>query len=691
MKTIEKFFNPAGIAVIGVSNSPGNLGRIIVSNLTRWGFNGKITAVGRRACTVDGIKVSAGMNNPADFASCDLAVIITPARTVPGFMSRCGELGIRNIIIETAGFSEFDEEGADLQHEIRDVAEKFGIRFLGPNCVGLIQLSNGNVSVFSYIPTGIPVENNAIIAQSGGVGVSILRSFASSGYGVNWMISIGNKLDLDEVDVARFLFNNKQVDRLVCFLESLPRGRFFCDLVKQSGIPVVVQKVNRTEAASRAAESHTAALANNDKAVSAAFEQAGIIRARDTRDVMLAVKATMLPRPEGRRIALLSRSGGHAVAAADSCSDLGLSLPSFSDRLLEGINTIKPESVIRRSNPLDFGDVFGFSEMEQIVDLVCREEIFDGTILILLYNHSREGTEARRFLARTAEISRKSNKPVSIAAVVEKEEFLDLSRSINWPLFETPEEAVYAMGIALKNRESRLRADGTRVKTAIEYGLQAELTFLKKPGVLSPERSLELIRHAGIPVAGFTKGIDAIPPSFPLVAKYNAESDHVIHKLSAGLLVRDIADIESLKEADSFIRERAASLGLPEGETLVQSQVEGIEIFLGAVRDDSFGPMVLFGCGGSMVEVMDDTVLWPYPFTLEEIKYKLDQTGMPRLAGKELDPEKLAGWLGGLGELLIQLPTIKEIDVNPLMLNGMNSQAVDARVVMISGEKSGLK
>ncbi len=675
---MEKFFDPAGIVVVGVSSAPDNFGRIIVGNLVRWGFAGKIVAVGRQEDEVEGVPVLADMDDAGKLEGCELAVILTPAPTVPGIIRRLGELGIRHAVVETAGFSEFGENGDDLEDELLAASRASGVRFIGPNCVGLLQLKSGTVVPFAYIPEDIPSGDTAIIAQSGGVGLAFMRELIMQSQGVGWMVSIGNEMDVEGVEIADYLLKEKPIGRLLCYLEAIKHGSVLCEAAKQSDTPIVVLKSNRTEAAAGVAQSHTAALANDDKVVSASLEKAGIIRAADSREALLAVHATRLPTPAGRRVGLLSRSGGHAVLAADACSLEGLDLPPFSDGLVEKINAIHPVKVIRRANPLDTGDLFDFSKTARIVESVCAEGGCDGVICVHVYNLMREKEQGRRFVTEVADISRRLNKPVALSVVVEQEELAELRKLVNWPLFESPEDAVRAFSLLVRRHEALERGRGDTVTAA---GISAALPEVET-GVWSLQRSLALLASVGIPVVP-TVGHDAdrLPP-FPVVAKHSADSESVIHKADLGLVRVNIGDARVLEKTACEIRDEVKRRGLPPGEVLVQPQLKGAEVFLGAKRDRSFGPVVLFGSGGGDVEQIDDVVCWPYPFTMAEIERLWRKTRLPALLGGRLGPREAAPWLAALGELLVRLPAIAEIDVNPVIVNEDGALAVDARVVM---------
>jgi len=683
---MRQFFDPKGIVVIGVSDARVNLGKNIVDNLVRWEFGGRVVAVGREAGEVYGVAVLDSMDDEAAFAGCDLAVILTPANLVPGHMRRCGALGINHVIVETAGFSELDGEGGNgaAQRAILEAARDHEMRFMGPNCVGLMQVDTGNILPFAHVPRDLLRGDTAIIAQSGGVGLALMRGLAHQGVGSNWMASVGNKLDVDEVDLAAHLVAKKDVGRVVMYLESIPRGRALCDLARSTEVPFVVHKANRSTAVAHVAQSHTAALANDDRVVSAALEQAGVLRATDSRETLLAAHATRLPPLRGRRIALLSRSGGHAVISADRCEQLGLDLPPFSQPLLGHLASLQRQSVIRRGNPLDLGDIFDFRVAARVLARVLEDDGFDGVVYVQLHNRVTEVDQGEEFLKAAAALGKAADKPLALAVVSDEAQVARFRDLTGWPVFDTPEDAVAVMGLLVRQQEARTRARAPRLTVDLPGAppetAPTSVSGLANAAIWSLGRSLALVSRAGVPVADTVVHGSTQPTRFPVVAKHSADTDWVVHKAAVGLVRTGLEGPGQVSEAAREIEETAQRLGLPTGEVLVQSHLEGPEVFLGARRDPSFGPVVLFGCGGSLVELLDDVVCWPYPFGEAEIAHLVGRTKLDSLAGDLLDPKQLARWLAGLGALLEADPTIEEIDVNPVVLTADGPQAIDARV-----------
>jgi acetate---CoA ligase (ADP-forming) len=685
---MKTFFDPRGIAVFGVSPSPSNLAQRVVHNLVAWKFAGKIVAVGRAAGEVYGVPILAGAGDAKAFEGCDLAVILTPAAMIPGIVRRCGEVGIARAVIESSGFTELRDERAGLEHELITAAREAGVRFIGPNCVGLIRFDRGVVCDFAQIDPREAVGDAAVISQSGGVGLCQLRALDTQGAPANWMISIGNKLDIDEVALLDHLLCGEPVGRVLCYLESMPRGRAFCDVVRAHDVPVVVHKVNRTAAAVQVARSHTAALANDDAVVDAALEQAGAIRAADTRESALAVAATLLPPVLGNRVVLLSRSGGHAVIATDACVDEGLELPPFAPGLCAELDRLQPESVIQRANPLDLGDVFDFGLQARIAERICREDAFDVLVFVNVNNPTAERDAARRLVTELADISRLTGKPVAIAAVTTDDELRELRQLARWPVFGTPEEAVRAVGLLWRRTAAIKRARGEVASGggAAAPGLGPALAAAAAggPRVLSLAESMELLRAAGLPAAPLLRagdpGVEAL--GSPLVAKHTAPAREVVHKAAAGLVRAGLRDRAEVDRAVAELERRAAELGLAGGEVVIQPQLVGPELFLGARRDPAFGPVVLFGAGGGQVEALGDVQVWPAPFTAEEIEHRWRLTRIGRVVEGRLGAAEIARWAAGLAHLLELEPRILEIDVNPIILAPSGHAAVDARLVV---------
>ena len=276
---MREIFYPSSVAVIGVSSKPDNLGRNIVANLVNYGFDGIVYAVGPRGGAIETRRIYHSVGDIPDHI--DLAVILTPAQTVPGVLEECGRKGIRFAIIETAGFREYTEDGKKLEDEIVQVASKYGIRFVGPNCIGAINMENGFCVPFPRLTKFVLRGEVSMISQSGGVGMSVLNLMANEGLGLNKFVSVGNMLNLDAEDMLEYLIQDEGTRLIFLYLESIQNGRRLMEVARKSNKPILVFKSNIGKLGQNIALSHTASLASDDKVVEAALQQAGIVRVRD--------------------------------------------------------------------------------------------------------------------------------------------------------------------------------------------------------------------------------------------------------------------------------------------------------------------------------------------------------------------------------------------------------------------------
>jgi len=352
---MREIFYPCSVAVIGVSAKPTNLGRNIVANMIEYDFDGIVYAVGPSGGMIETRRIYRSVGDIPDHV--DLAVILTPAQTVPEVLDECGHKGIRFAIIETAGFREYGEGGRKLEDEISRVAEQHGIRFVGPNCIGAINMENGFCVPFPRLKKFVKRGDVSIVTQSGGVGMSALNLMANEGLGLNKFVSVGNMLNLNAEDMLEYLVTDEGTSLVFVYLESIRDGRRLMEIARKSDKPVLVFKSNIGKLGQNIALSHTASLTSDDKVVEAAFHQAGIVRIRDATTLGNNLKILGLPPMKGKKLGIISRSGGHAVLAADACELSGFDLAEFPESFLREIEKHFRASVIKLTNPLDLGDL----------------------------------------------------------------------------------------------------------------------------------------------------------------------------------------------------------------------------------------------------------------------------------------------------------------------------------------------
>jgi len=686
------FFYPKNMVVIGVSPEKDNLGKNIVMNCLTFGFQGEILSVGLRSGVVFGQKIHPTLKEID--REIHVAVILTPAKTIPGILDQCGQKGIKWAVIESSGFSELGEEGISVEKACVQVAKRYGIRFIGPNCIGVINMENGVALPFMPLNRDIPLGPVSILAQSGGVGVSYVAFLAEENIGVNKFVSIGNKLNVDENDLLEYLIHDEGTRIILLYLEGFTDGRRFMKIASKSGKPILVHKSNRFKASAEIARSHTAALLANDQLVDYALEQAECVRVNTMDDAMDYIKSLNLPPLKGNRLAVVSRSGGHAVIAADACAHYGFLLPPFPDELLKKFESRLRAHVIRLQNPLDLGDIFDLQFYEFIVEAILKRDDIDGLLLGHGYRHRGFEQEASRSLVRkVAQLMDRYQKPVALFIFTESVEMDYLKRNFPIPIFSAPENAMRAFYLSHKwaSRRQGPLSPSIREDVALEEA-KAILERHRNQEALFLKEAMDLIACYGfvVPDHRMATSPDECLEAWhalngPVAMKINRP--HISHKSDLGAIR---LNLNSVAEIEGAFKDLKAVAGNQPVEILIQSMVEkGREVILGGKQDELFGPVILFGLGGIFVEALEDVVWRVAPIDKEEAHRMVSQIkGHKILQGirgeKPRDMNVLETLLVRVSWMMLDLPEIKEIDINPVMLlpEGEGAVAVDARVIL---------
>jgi acetate---CoA ligase (ADP-forming) len=444
----SNFFYPGNIAVVGVSPDKTNLGKNIVKNCLSFGYQGEILPIGLREGVAFGQRIQTSLD--AIDRRIDLVVILTPAGTIPGILEQCGRKGIRHAVIESGGFSEMGEERKPLEEACREAARKHGIRFIGPNGIGVTNLENGLALPFMPLRSDLTLGPVSILAQSGGVGLSYLNLLADESIGINKFVSLGNKLNVDENDLLSYLIHDKGTKIILLYLEGFSDARRFVEIASKSDKPILVYKSNRFQGSASIAHSHTAALFSNDRVVNDALEQAGCIRINALDDAMDYIKSQTIPPLKGNRLVVVSRSGGHAVIAADACAYYGFRLPRFPDEFLRKFESRFRARVIRLQNPLDLGDLFELEFYEYIVEEMLKREDVDGVLLGHGYRRGYEQEASRELFKKVEHLVERYQKPVATFVHTEAAERDYLKKTLKMPIFSAPENAMRALSLSYR-------------------------------------------------------------------------------------------------------------------------------------------------------------------------------------------------------------------------------------------------
>ena len=689
---MDKIFYPDSIVVVGVSERTDNLATTIISNLLAFGYEGDIHAVGLRSGEVHGIPILTSLQSLPD--GVDLAVVLTPAATVPGLVEACGQKGISRVVIESGGFAEFSEAGRELEAQVRAVARRWGIRFVGPNCISVVNMENGLCLPFTLLEKRSARRGPvSVLAQSGGVSITYLYLLSEAGLGVNKVVSMGNKADLDEVDYLSFLLDDPGTEIVCLYLESIEEGRRLMALAASSSKPIIVHKANTGRASAEIAFSHTAALANDDRIVNAALGQARLARATSFDDAVALAQGFALPPVRGRDLVIVARSGGHAVVAADAAEANGFRLVPMPGDFLAEVQSMFRADVITLTNPLDLGAIFDFGLYGRIVEECLRALDPDALLLVHTYSSGLEGEMSRALVRRVQELSHELGKPVVLCAFAPQEEVEGLKQETDYPVFTEIEAAVRALAASRDRCTGAGRLPSLSPATLDRPGQVERL--LAHDGVLMADAALALCAAFGIPAAPWAV-VDSVEGAltaasrigYPVALK--ALSADLPHKSDVGGVVLDVDSPEALRGAFPALVARVAER-VPgvrvEGVLLQRMLSGGREVILGGKRDPSFGPVVMFGLGGVYVEVFEDVAFRLAPLTRQAAEGMIAEVRGSRLLGgvrgePAVDGEAVIEALLALSRLLVACPEVVEIDVNPMLVFERNGAAVDARAVV---------
>jgi len=452
---MRQFFYPSSIVVFGVSEHPRNLARNIIANCRNFDFTGRIYTVGKHHGVIDGHKI---ITEPESLPfGIDLAIILIPAGQVAGIMDLCGRRGFRHAVVSTGGYREFEQQGNRVEKDLLETARRHNIRFIGPNCIGVICADSGLCTPFNPMNPMIFKQGRiSLIAQSGGIATQTAYYFSEEHVGFSKIISAGNKLNIDEKDLIEYLMADEDTDQIHLYLESIDDGRALIRLARKSKKPIVLFKSNVSRAAAEVAMSHTAALSNDDRIVNAAMKQAGIIRVKDIHDMTVCAKALRLPPLAGNRLAAISLSGGFAVILGDACEKAGFQCPKLPDKLLKKIESFRRGGVIRMANPMDFGDVHDLQVLVFTIKQCLALEEIDGLVLSFMYGPEMaemfgDGIDNPEPMLRfVKKLSEDAGKPIALSFFAERR-YIEQMKAINvFPVFNDPVESVRALGM-LKN------------------------------------------------------------------------------------------------------------------------------------------------------------------------------------------------------------------------------------------------
>ena len=626
----------------------------------------------------------------------DVAIIISPAQTVADFMEACGKKGIKRIVIESGGFSEYSEGQNILEKKILEIADHYNIRFIGPNCIGTVNFDIKMMMPFGFFPETPSGGRVAMIVQSGGIGSAYLKEFGDNAIIPGKFAAIGNKLQIDEVDVLDYLIKDEKTDVITMYMEGFKRGRAFFNLALRSDKPIIVQKSNRSNLTAKIAQSHTTALSADDTVVDGCFRQAAVIRAEDNIDFLNAVKIIRLPLMKSRRVAVLSRSGGHAVLTADACAKFGFSLVDFPPAFIETVKTIYHTRVIAHQNPLDLGEIFDYTIFTKILEEALKLPDVDGVLFNHLYVATYEAEMSRDFLSNVGRLVKQYQKPVAVTVNTDAPELLNISKNQGYPIFTSPLIAAKALDVSATYYEEKTARDarGKNVPSSINMAAIEKIREhcgAEKRIPLTDE-ALQITGDAGIGcVAGVTvksaKEASKCKLNFPVAVKLLSRD--ASHKSDVGGVRLKIQNHKKLVEAISDMKKvfkKIKPQPTIDGFLIQEMAADGVECFVGGRQDPVFGPIVIAGLGGIFLEIFKDTSIRLAPVTKNEAMDMLKQLqAYPVLQGArgkmKADIDAFSDVICRVSQLLTRAQDIAEIDLNPVIVHekGKGVSIVDSR------------
>ncbi len=694
---MKRFFYPRSVAVVGVSERADNLGRNIVNNLLEFGFSGDIFPVGPKGGRVHNLDIFPLLEDLPYVP--DLVAVLAPARVVPSVLDACGQMGVQRVVVESGGFSELGAEGQRLEEEVRQRLRQYGIRMMGPNGLGAINLEIGLCLPFMNLPHKPRLGGVSLLCQSGGVGTNVIAWLAQAGLGMNKFVSLGNKLDVNENDLLEFLLEDPGTKLIYLYMEDLADGRRLMELGRRANKPILLHKANIGELSADIARSHTASLAVDDDVVTAACCQAGILRVHSRNEFLQAAIALQQPPLRGNRLVVLSRSGGEAVVTADACHKAGFKLPPLSPEIVHLIESRSRAGVIKPINPLDLGDIFDFSLYADVAAAFCQDPDVDGIILNYGPINDLEREAARAMARNLIETARRHEKPLLITVIGNLEEREYFRHELGVPVFAFPGEAIRALALARRFHTCQLPLTPVAPPEVPSLGAVGSLLapYLATVGPVPMPVALEAMNTLGIAVpprrlAQTAEEAEAAAQELglPLCLKLVAPS--ALHKSDLGGVLLNLNTTAAVRQGFAAIAQ-VARTNLPKGEpwqVLAMPFIEkGMEVIIGAKRDRVFGPMILFGAGGIWVEVLEDVAMRLAPLDQAAALELIHETKIAKIlrgfrGQGPSDLQALAQCLVLLSAFMLEFPQVQEVDLNPVRVfpEGQGCLALDARIIM---------
>ncbi|MGB8779748.1 MAG: GNAT family N-acetyltransferase [Candidatus Bathyarchaeia archaeon] len=700
---LDKIFNPKTIAVVGASDEVGSVGYALIKNFIDLKFEGKIFPVNLHKSEILGLKAYASVEQIPE--TVDLAVIATPSRTVPDVLEQCGKAGINGVIIISAGFKEIGPEGRALEDRITEIRKKYGMRIVGPNCLGVIRPSISlNATFMSKMPKPGKI---AFLSQSGALGSAILDWAMHENIGFSNFVSLGSMVDVDFGDLIDYFGTDPKTRSILMYIEGITDARGFMSAARHFARtkPIIVIKAGKFSESAKAAASHTGSLTGEDLIYDKAFKRAGMVRVDDIADLFNCAEVLgMQPLPQGPNLAIITNAGGPGVMATDALIARGGKLAKLSEKTMEKLNSILPH-YWSRGNPIDILGDAKADRYRAVVEACLDDENVDGIAIIYTAQAVAEPVAVAKSIVELCKSRGSLNKTIltSFMGYGAVEEANRVFHENSIPTYSTPEQAIKTYhymyqykrnlelqyetpeelpvdvvppkrplmaimrNVASENRETMNEAEA---KTFLEY---YNLPVVKTRVARTEDEAALLAQQIG----------------YPVVLKI--VSPQIVHKTDAGGVVLDIGNETEVRNAFNHIV-KAGKEHNPNAEILgvtVQPMVkkQGYEVIIGAKADPLFGPVILFGMGGVGVELFKDFALGIPPLNQTLVRRMMEETKVYQLLRgyRNVPPANiklLEEILVRFSQMLVDFPQLREVDINPLFINEKEAIALDARIVI---------
>lgn len=705
-KSIEFIMNPRSIAVVGATNRPGSVGLAVFRNILSAGFQGVLYPVNPKAKSVWSVKAYPRLADIPD--EVDLAVIIVPAEVVCSILEEAGKKQVKGAIVISAGFKEVGGHGVELENCVKEVVGKYDIRLVGPNCLGVIN-NNENVCMNASFATKMPKAGNiAFISQSGALCTAVLDYAEGRDIGFSKFVSFGNKADINEVDLLHYLKDDPDTDVILMYLEDITHGRAFLETAReitwQAHKPMLAIKSGRSAEGARAAASHTGSLAGSDNIYDALFHQSGILRVEGVDELFnRALAFAKQPIPKGNRIAIVTNAGGPGIMATDAAIRHNLRMATLSEETKQKLKQDLPPTASIQ-NPVDVIGDATHERYEDAIRHVLMDENVDGAIVILTPQAMTDVLETAEIIPH---VMKGINKPVlcSFMGIV------DVSRGIQYlekhgiPNYAFPEAAVRSMAsmvfyaglLSLDKRQvRRVTADRDTAGKVIKKKLADKDRYY-----MSEKEANEILQCYGFPVLKSVllkdlSRLDEAADEFVFPVAMKVSSADIVHKFDAGGVRLKIKTKKEARKAFKDIIEntkRFKPSAKIDGVIMERMAKRGVEVILGAVRDPKFGPICMFGLGGTFVEAMKDVTFRLAPMweisaeimirTIKAYSILKGVRGTP-----PCDIDGIKDCILRLSQMVTEHPEIAELDINPLIVypEGKGCVVADSRILLKSPE-----